>query len=176
VGSDFSVHLPPAAPTLLLLYMLPSTQDPLRRLVKFSLTGATISWMHSEATKYRRFAPLPNMQGINVRRPDLLPFLPEECLDKNVGVSSAADEKESGKTPVPINTNTTSHAPWDPFQSFGTISSAYRGWLDRQNLQNRLMHQQRRAQTQSQLLSLRDAATNSTAVENSYALITGASR
>jgi hypothetical protein len=41
-GSDFSIHLPPAAPVLLFYYMFPSKQDPIRRLVKYSLKVSTI--------------------------------------------------------------------------------------------------------------------------------------
>jgi hypothetical protein len=58
-GSDFSIHLPPAAPVLLFYSMVPSKQDPIRRLVKYSLTGATLS--RCEASKYRRFSPMPVM-------------------------------------------------------------------------------------------------------------------
>ena len=167
VGSDFSIHLPPASPALLLLYALPSAQDPMRRLVKFSLTGATISWIHSEATKYRRFAPLPIMHGMNVRRPDLLPFLPEELREK--------DEVILEDKSVVSNTNTT-HALWDPFQSFGTISSAYRSWLEGQSIRDKRSHEQRRVVAQSKLLEMMESRNSSDTSENSYALITGASR
>jgi hypothetical protein len=77
VGSDFSIHLPPASPVLLFYFCLPSKVDPIRRLVKYVVAGATLSWMHSEGTKYRRFSPLPVLTGVNVRAPDLPPFLPE---------------------------------------------------------------------------------------------------
>jgi hypothetical protein len=137
--------------------------------------------MHSEATKYRRFAPLPTMQGINVRRPDLLPFLPEEYVEKDNQQNSGSIEsnKRSVRSNVEIQANNSSHALWDPFQSFGTISSAYRSWLEGQSIQSRIAHQQRRIQTQSQLLTIRESARNTTSSainENSYALITGASR
>jgi hypothetical protein len=137
--------------------------------------------MHSEATKYRRFAPLPTMQGVNVRRPDLLPFLPEEFVDKDDDTNSgpAENDGKSVGTKVEINTNTSSL--WDPFQSFGTVSSAYRSWLEGQSIQSRIEHQQRRIQAQKQLLAVRESATNTTGTssainQNSYALITGASR
>lgn len=175
------MHLPPASPTLLLLYILPSTQDPLRRLVKISLTGATISWMHSEATKYRRFAPLPTMQGMNVRRPDLLPFLPEELVDKNDNQNSGLVENDRRSVGTKVEINANNSSLWDPFQSFGTVSSAYRSWLEGQSIQSRRSHQQRRIQAQTQLLAVRESSTNTTVTssaknENSYALITGASR
>ena len=80
VGSDLSVHLPPASPILLFYYFYPSKQDPIRRLVKYTVAGAALSWMHAEATKYRRFSPLPSMRGVNVRQPNLPPFLPEEWV------------------------------------------------------------------------------------------------
>lgn len=169
VGSDFSVHLPPASPALLLLYIIPSTQDPLRRLVKFSITGATLSWIHSEATKYRRFAPLPIMQGTNVRRPELLPFLPEELSKSDCDVIT----KE--KAQIESNINNT-HALWDPFQSFGTISSAYRNWLEGHSFRETRSHEQRRIATQSRLLEIVSPMNSTDASENSYALITGASR
>jgi len=102
VGSDFSVHLPPASPTLLLLYMLPTKQDPLRRLVKFTMTSAAVSWMHSEATKYRRLAPLPVMRGCNVREPNLPPFLPEV---REVVVKEDEKKKSSSIDVVMISDN-----------------------------------------------------------------------
>jgi hypothetical protein len=173
VGSDFSVHLPPASPTLLLMYILPSTQDPLRKLVKFSLTGATISWMHSEATKYRRLAPLPIMRGVNVRRPELMPFLPEE-LDREIDEQVASPKEKPQLVSVSHSNNT--HTLWDPFQSFGTISSAYRSWLEGQSLREKKMYEQRRIETQSRLLELVPSMNSTDMSENSYALITGASR
>jgi len=196
LGSDFSVHLPPSSPTLLLLYMLPTKQDPLRRLVKFTLSGATVSWMHSEVTKYRRFAALPGTRGVNVRKPDLPPFLPEEYDNdvvewEGVGGGVGSREKNNQQQQTSSSKNQegdSSHHLWDPFQSFGTISSAYRTWLEGYNLRNKKSHHQRRTQTQNQLLELRDSASNSTATGASrafldspasdagYAIVTGASR
>jgi hypothetical protein len=78
VGSDFSMHLPPASPALLFYFALPSRRDPMRRLVLYAVAGAALSWMHAKCTKYRRFSPLPGMRGVNVQRPDLPTFLPPE--------------------------------------------------------------------------------------------------
>ena len=64
IGSDFSVHLPPASPILLYYFVLPSRQDPMHRLVRYAL--AITSWMHTECIKYQRFLPLPGMRGVNV--------------------------------------------------------------------------------------------------------------
>ena len=217
VGSDFSIHLPPAAPVLLFYYMLPSKQDPIRRLVKYSLTGATLSWMHSEATKYRRFSPLPIMKGVNIRQPNLPPFLPEEWTDGDRGGDSgdsvaetsnlkiigrsnsdatsrvlgkkkhATDlSQKSDKGEGDIDLHHTPHHLWDPFQSFGTISSAYRTWLEGYNMRNKHLHQLRRIQVHDQLLELKKSASksvsNSTSTSSSttnsdvgYALVTGAS-
>ena len=201
VGSDFSVHLPPAAPILLFYYMLPSKQDPIRRLVKYTVCGAGISWIHSEVTKYRRFAPLPGMRGVNVRMPNLPPYLPplmdgEWVDDENSILSSSNDKggdnkatssKASKKKEVKIPTKKEEeddasssdhhHHLWDPFQSFGTISSAYRQWLEGYNLRNKRAYQQRRVQAEEELLELQKIPSNSTQSNGDmgYALVTGAS-
>jgi hypothetical protein len=79
VGSNFSVHLPPASPAVLFYFALPLRHDPMWHLVWYAVTSAALSWMHAECTKYRRFSPLPRMRGVNVGRLDLPPFLsPEE--------------------------------------------------------------------------------------------------
>lgn len=222
VGSDFSVHLPPASPTLLLLYMLPRKQDPLRRLVKFTMTSAAVSWMHSEATKYRRLAPLPVMKGCNVREPNLPPFLPEERVEeddydkkkmsgevmiekkKNEGSSGSSGSKSKSKAAkeeeeekvnksnddpasgVDSSSSSTHHG-WD-LKSFGTISSAYRTWLEGYNSRNEQSYHQRRKRTQETLLALRNSSNSTTKSSSSsssdaaattttgYALVTGASR
>jgi len=225
VGSDFSVHLPPASPTLLLLYMLPTTkQDPLRRLVKFTMTSAAVSWMHSEATKYRRLAPLPIMKGCNVREPNLPPFLPEVrvvvkdekkksidevrrsmMMDKDKendsgggGSSSSSgssgnNNKSSSKgraaeekgpqvdTQGSVDNDSSSSAQhgWD-MKSFGTISSAYRTWLEGYNSRNEQSYHQRRKWTEETLLALRNSSNSTKSSSNDantgYALVTGASR
>lgn len=108
------------------------------------------------------------MQGMNVRRPDLLPFLPEELQE----VDEVIPEE---KPQIVTNANNT-HTLWDPFQSFGTISSAYRSWLEGNNIRDRRSHRQRRVATQSRLLELVESMNSTDASENSYALITGASR
>ncbi|KAL7528515.1 hypothetical protein ACHAXR_002490, partial [Thalassiosira sp. AJA248-18] len=239
VGSDLSVHLPPASPILLFYFFLPSKQDPIRRLVKYTVSGAALSWMHSEATKYRRFSTLPVMRGVNVRRPNLPPFLPEEWIGEEGGVEGLADvaaggsvvgkgsgstgssgggsssrgkaassskagkEKQQQQTKHEVEKEETSSDNdhphhWDPFQSFGTISSAYRTWLEGYNLRNKQSHQSRRIRAQDQLLTLQKSggAANSTSTSSTsskksssssvaitassdtttgYALVTGAS-
>ena len=203
VGSDFSVHLPPASPALLLLYMLPKKQDPLRRLVKFTMTTAAVSWMHSEATKYRRLAPLPVMKGCNVRQPNLPPFLPEErvedekklsevLIEKNTENSSSDGKikskaaKEEDKVSKKDKSNdddsddsssSTQHG-WD-LKSFGTISSAYRTWLEAHNSRKEQSYHQRRKRAQETLLALRNSSNStksSSDANTGYALVTGASR
>lgn len=193
VGSDVSVHLPPAAPILLIYYMLPSKQDPIRRLVKYSVFGAGLSWIHSEVTKYRRFSPLPSMKGMNVRMPNLPPFLPSLLDHENSEVvaasSSSSDKKKGSSTTSKMKNNrdenkskdnddedSSHHSLWDPFSSFGTISSAYRSWLEGYNLRNQLAYQERRKRTQEELLELQKQA-NYTGMssEMGYALVTGAS-
>lgn len=180
--------------------------------------------MHSEATKYRRFSPLPVMMGVNVRRPNLPPFLPEEWVDvdRDVVSDGGGDSVASAlnfKTGRRINSDAThsirgntlamkyatdlleksdrgdgddtlqhtSHHLWDPFQSFGTISSAYRSWLEGHDIRNKQLHIQRRIQVRDQLLRLKKtssmSASNSTSTSSStantsdagYALVTGAS-
>ena len=216
MGSDVSVHLPPAAPILLFYYYLPSKIDPLRRLVKYTCAGACLSWMHSEATKYRRFSPLPGMQGANVRKGPRVPFLPEQERGSEAaapaGAAARGEERDgdeggdggaagragagargSGR----LRKDATSaarddgagepaHHPWDPFQSFGTISSAYRTWLEGANLRNKRARQLRRRRAQDALLALQQpsaagGAGNSSLTEAAadgdvgYALVTGAS-
>jgi hypothetical protein len=254
VGSDFSVHLPPSSPVLLFYFLLPSRRDPMRRLVRYTLAGATLSWMHSECTKYRRFSPLPMIRGVNVRRPELPPFLPEEdgwmddvmgggngkggvvletdpsaattiiATNDNGGGKQRRGEAKggggataltpprktspSGKANAKSTTNqdndegrgggglgedddqsqSNGHHLWDPFQSFGSVSSIYRTWLEGHNIRALRSAQQRRICASEQLLTLRK--TNSTAVLSSstsilpetvnnadvgYALVTGAS-
>jgi hypothetical protein len=56
VGSDFSVHVPPAPPALLYYFALSTGRDPMRRLVRYAVAGAALSWMHTKCTKYRRFS------------------------------------------------------------------------------------------------------------------------
>jgi len=108
------------------------------------------------------------MQGMNVRRPNLLPFLPEEL--QSLGGVEIVQEKSKED-----NVNAT-HTLWDPFQSFGTISSAYRSWIEEQGIRDKRSHEQRRVVTQSRLLELVESINSTETSENSYALITGASR
>jgi hypothetical protein len=74
----------------------------MRRLVQYAVAGATtLSWIHAECTKYRRFSPLPGMRGVNVRRPDLLPFFPSEeggWVGPDVDDSVGSGEAMAGKT------------------------------------------------------------------------------
>ncbi len=196
VGSDFSIHLPPSSPALLLLYMLPSKQDPLRRMVKFTMMGATISWMHSEATKYRRFAPLPAMKKLNVRQPELPPFLPEEWNESDEESKFSSDAKENeikgedkskSRRLSGNNESTSSLEPkhnfgqWDPFASFGgTVSSAIRSWSEDFNNGKKEKEKNRRLEAQQQLLalgkSLQSSTVPSSTTTSGYALVTGASR
>lgn len=111
------------------------------------------------------------MKGMNVRRPDLLPFLPEELK-----LTEVIDEVAPKEKPEIMSHTNNTHTLWDPFQSFGTISSAYRSWLEGNNIRDRRSHTQRRVATQSRLLELADSMNSTDASENSYALITGASR
>ncbi|KAL3797435.1 hypothetical protein ACHAW5_004454 [Stephanodiscus triporus] len=245
VGSDFSVHLPPASPVLLFYLVLPSRQDPIRRLARYAVAGATLSWMHSECTKYRRFSPLPILRGVNVRRPNLPPFLPDvDCLrsdggddddggmetdpammaatvaSNGMGAATAAAARvspSSGGTRARSTTTSENndggggegdgehsshdggHHPWDPFQSFGSVSSIYRTWLEGHNMRAARSAQQRRVRASDQLLSMQkasspSASSNSTSISSSssssksstsasatgnadagYALVTGAS-
>ncbi len=201
VGSDFSVHLPPASPSLLLLYMLPRKQDPLRRLVKFTMSTAAVSWMHSEATKYRRLAPLPVMKGCNVREPKLPPFLPEERVEedekkmssevviekKNEDSGSGKSKSKAGKEDEKVakvdkssdddsdDSSSSTHHGWD-LKSFGTISSAYRTWLETYTSRNEQSYHQRRKRTQEALLALRNSSNSTKSSGDGYALVTGASR
>lgn len=222
MANDLSVHLPPAAPIMLFYYFYPSRQDPLRRLVKYTVAGAAISWMHSEATKYRRFSPLPGMTGVNVRRPNLPPFLPEgEQRSDLVKIEDApvadggkglfggwpfkAEREQSKSTKREEEASDDSHNQhhhlWDPFQSFGTLSAAYRTWLEGHHLRNKHAHHLRRMRAKEQLLAIKESsaarASNSTVAPSSkskspfststttasassdasagYALVTGAS-
>jgi len=177
IASDLSVHLPAASPVLLAAYFLPSRrQDPLRRLLKYAMTFTTVSWMQSEATKYRRLNELPCMKDFNLRSPDLPPFLPEVWdLDGAIQANKDAGSKSEGVE----NSNSkcvddSSHPIWDPLQSFGTISTAYRNWLEgRENIYVE-MHHRRRKETEKQLLNSTFAPSKH-GKDTGYALITGAS-
>ncbi|KAL7496202.1 hypothetical protein ACHAWT_009955 [Skeletonema menzelii] len=178
VGSDFSVHLPPASPALLLLYMLPKKQDPLRRLVKFTMTTAAVSWMHSEATKYRRLAPLPVMKGCNVRQPNLPPFLPEERVEDEKKEEDKVSKKDKSNDDDSDDSSSSTQHGWD-LKSFGTISSAYRTWLEAHNSRKEQSYHQRRKRAQETLLALRNSSNStksSSDANTGYALVTGASR
>jgi hypothetical protein len=119
VGSNFSVHLPLASPALLFYFALPSRRDPMWRLVRYAVAGGALSWMHAKCKKYHRFSPLPGMRGVNMGRPDLLPFLPPEeeghwagGLGINVGktmertdptkiMAALSSNNEGGSAPLP---------------------------------------------------------------------------
>ncbi len=132
------------------------------------------------------------------------PFLPEEwtyvdggggggdsvarATSRILGIKKHASNlsEKSDKGEGVIDSHHTPHHLWDPFQSFGTISSAYRTWLEGHNMRNKHLHQQRRMEVQDQLLVLKKSASmlasNSTSTSSSrtnsnvgYALVTGAS-
>jgi hypothetical protein len=97
VGPNFSVHLPPASPALLIYFALPSRRAPMWCLVWYAVAGTAPSWMHAECTKYRRLSPLSGMRGVNVRRPDLPPFLPPEeegCWAGGLGIDGGKTMKK----------------------------------------------------------------------------------
>lgn len=148
---------------------------------------------------------------MNVRQPNLPPFLPEltkeegdmvvaaaAALNDELGgsgnvvtksgrkskaasSSKAKETKKSTKESEEEESSDDSHSWRDPFQSFGTISSAYRTWLEGYTLRNKQMFEQRRIRAQDELLGLQkksklgSSASNSTSVDTGYALITGAS-
>jgi NADP-dependent 3-hydroxy acid dehydrogenase YdfG len=107
---------------------------------------------------------------------------------KKVDMEHGTDSsKNSDSGDGEVDSQQSPHHLWDPFQSFGTISSAYRTWLEGHNMQNKQLHQQRRIQVRDQLLMLKKtssmSASNSTSTSSAttnnsdmgYALVTGAS-
>ncbi|EJK70199.1 hypothetical protein THAOC_08463 [Thalassiosira oceanica] len=174
IASDLSVHLPAASPVLLSAYFLPSRRhDPLRRLLKYAMTLTAVSWMQSEATKYRRLNELPCMKDFNLRSPDLPPFLPE-VWDGTIQANKDAGSKSEGVEENSKRVDDSSHPIWGPLQSFGTISTAYKNWLEgRENIYVE-MHHRRREETERQLLNSTFAPSKH-GKDTGYALITGAS-
>ena len=173
IASDLSVHLPVASPVLLAAYFLPSRRhDPLRRLLKYAMTLTAVSWMQSEATKYRRLNELPCMKDFNLRSPELPPFLPEVwdgAIQTNKNAGNKSEGVENSK-----RVDDSSHPIWGPLQSFGTISTAYRNWLEGREKIYVEMHHRRREETEKQLLNSTFAPSKH-GKDAGYALITGAS-
>ncbi|KAL7457051.1 hypothetical protein ACHAWC_008546 [Mediolabrus comicus] len=110
------------------------------------------------------------------------------------GSSSSSKAKEGGRAkekegPTAAATTTgssdndddedsSSTQGWD-LKSFGTISSAYRTWLEGYNSRNQQSYHQRRKRTQETLLALRNSSNSTksaTDANTGYALVTGASR
>ena len=143
--------------------------------------------MHSEATKYRRFAPLPSMKKMNVRQPDLPPFLPEELIgevdhvdrSETLGIEAVKSKDSSGGVPNSKSGDSNKNDDerpkpskkedqWDPFASFGgTVSSAIRSWSEDFNLGKKEKENRRLIETRQQLLALRESAANSSSSTSS---------
>ena len=119
VSSDLSFHLPPAAPPLLLIALLPSRQTALdaaakasgaivrkrsfaRRVSLTSLGVAIVSWAHYEIRQQKRLVPLPLREEYRDYKKALLPpFLPEALPpleDSNAGLAAADEKMESPET------------------------------------------------------------------------------
>ena len=105
MGSALSFHLPPAAPPLLLLALLPAKQNPssmiapqihsiAQKAALASLSIAVLSWADYEVRKQKRLTPLPlSAQYRDIRKAILPPFLPEELpsLESDPVLGSADD-------------------------------------------------------------------------------------
>ena len=119
VSSDLSFHLPPAAPPLLLIALLPSRQAAsdavakasgaivrkssfARRVSLTSLGVAIVSWAHYEIRQQKRLVPLPLREEYRDYKKALLPpFLPEALPpleDSNVGFAAADEKMETPET------------------------------------------------------------------------------
>lgn len=136
LGSAFSYHLPPAAPPLLLLAVLPTRnlqassssvttilaiEKIAQKMALASLGIAVLSWADYENRKRRKLTPLPLApQYENIRKAVLPPFLPEELppmeLDP-VLISSSAS------SPIVAPPVTVSTAENENDSSDNTISS-----------------------------------------------------
>ena len=119
VSSDLSFHLPPAAPPLLLIALLPSRQAAsdaaakasgaiirkssfARRVSLTSLGVAIVSWAHYEIRQQKRLVPLPLREEYRDYKRALLPsFLPEALppLETMEAGIAAADEKMESAEP-----------------------------------------------------------------------------
>jgi hypothetical protein len=218
----------------------------MRRLMRYAVAGAALSWMHAECTKYHRFSPLPGMRGVNVGRPNLPPFLPPEeeghwagglgvdggktmeRMDPAKIMAALSSNDEGGSAPLPrhggrkggrdatmivaprkvplsggtgaksmmnkinndargggwgggggeVNNDDLSshgdghhHPMWDPFQSFGSVLSVYRTWLEGCNARAVRCVQQCHAQVSDQLLTLCKLTTSSSVANNSTFLL-----
>ena len=113
MSSDLSFHLPPAAPPLLLIALLPSRQAAsdavakasgaiirkssfARRVSLTSLGVAIVSWAHYEIRQQKRLVSLPLREEYrDYKRALLPPFLPEALppLETMEAGLAAADEK-----------------------------------------------------------------------------------
>ncbi|GFH54830.1 hypothetical protein CTEN210_11307 [Chaetoceros tenuissimus] len=114
MGSALSFHLPPAAPPLLLLALLPAKQNPssiiapqihsiAQKAALASLSIAVLSWADYEVRKQKRLTPLPlSAQYRDVRKAILPPFLPEELpsleLDPVLGSADDVLDDDSEST------------------------------------------------------------------------------
>merc|ERR1719356_1438348 len=104
------------------------------------------------------------MKDINLRQPDLPPFLPAEILEEDfVGKSDGDIVKTEEAT-----SNTDNHI-WDPVKSFGTLSTAFRNIIEGRELQYLNLHHKRRLEVQEQLLAMQKAS-NSTLSSSRYEL------
>ena len=119
VSSDLSFHLPPAAPPLLLIALLPSRQAAsdavakasgaivrkssfARRVSLTSLGVAIVSWAHYEIRQQKRLVPLPLREEYRDYKKALLPpFLPEALPpleDSSAGLAAADEQMEAAET------------------------------------------------------------------------------
>mmetsp|Transcript_26222 Transcript_26222/g.56818 ORF Transcript_26222/g.56818 Transcript_26222/m.56818 type:complete len:1082 (-) Transcript_26222:41-3286(-) len=136
VSTDVSFHLPPAAPPLLLIALLPSRQNAreaadavtrtairqgsssfVRRVSLTSLGVAVISWAHYEIRQQKRLVPLPLREEYrDYKKAVLPPFLPpiapplEEEFDgtTNSGGAAAASDEVTEKNGEASGTKTAS--------------------------------------------------------------------
>lgn len=127
MGSALSFHLPPAAPPLLLLALLPAKQNPssiiapqihsiAQKAALTSLSIAVLSWADYEVRKKKRLTPLPlSDQYRDIRKAILPPFLPEELpsLDLDPVLGSADDVLDEDSESTTNQEIETKHADTD---------------------------------------------------------------
>lgn len=123
LGSAFSYHLPPAAPPLLLLAVLPTRnlqasssssvttilaiEKIAQKMALASLGIAVLSWADYENRKRRKLTPLPLApQYENIRKAVLPPFLPEELPPMELDPVLISSSSSSPIVAPPVSVST----------------------------------------------------------------------
>jgi hypothetical protein len=202
-GSQLLYHLPPAAPPILLLSLIPSTQadgmclipflsNPFaRNLVLGGLGMAILSLAQTQLYRNRYLTPLP----LTIRNDVLLPYLPEEppplqleYYKTDVNNADATNSFEQTSATPLQHPNSCLQRLWDGAKRPATLASAtYEKWNRARQLKQHQHDSARRTLVMEQLVALQaarktlqqQASTRHTRHSDDtlgYALVTGASK